>query len=80
MDGHTNAVISLLVVNRLMYTGSADGTAKEQQNMFLTKHILSVSLSFHLSIYLSLYIYLVSIYFYTNMIYLPIYISLALFM
>ena len=28
MDGHSNAVISLLVVNRLMYTGSADGTAK----------------------------------------------------
>ena len=28
MDGHTNAVISLIVVNRLMYTGSADGTAK----------------------------------------------------
>jgi WD40 repeat protein len=28
MDGHTNSVISLLLVNRLMYTGSADGTAK----------------------------------------------------
>ena len=28
MDGHTNAVICLLVVNRLMYTGSADGSAK----------------------------------------------------
>ena len=28
MDGHTNSVISLLVVNRLMYTGSADGSAK----------------------------------------------------
>lgn len=28
MEGHTNAVISQLVVNRLMYTGSADGTAK----------------------------------------------------
>jgi hypothetical protein len=28
MDGHTNSVICLLVVNRLMYTGSADGTAK----------------------------------------------------
>ena len=28
MEGHTNSVISLLVVNRLMYTGSADGTAK----------------------------------------------------
>merc|ERR1719283_197589 len=28
MDGHTNSVISLLVINRLMYTGSADGSAK----------------------------------------------------
>ena len=28
MDGHTNSVISLLVVNRLMYSGSADATAK----------------------------------------------------
>ena len=28
MDGHTNSVISLLVVNRLMYTGSSDGSAK----------------------------------------------------
>ena len=28
MDGHTNSVICLLLVNRLMYTGSADGTAK----------------------------------------------------
>ena len=60
MDGHTNAVISLLVVNRLMYTGSADGTAKEQQNMVLTKHILSVSL--FPSFYLSISVYLSSIY------------------
>ena len=28
MDGHTNAVICILVVNRLMYSGSADGSAK----------------------------------------------------
>ena len=28
MDGHTNAVISLVVANRLMYTGSADCTAR----------------------------------------------------
>merc|ERR1712106_1242973 len=28
MDGHTNAVICILVVNRLMYSGSADGTLR----------------------------------------------------
>ncbi len=28
MDGHGNAVICLVVANRLMYTGSADGGAK----------------------------------------------------
>ena len=28
MDGHNNAVICMLVVNRLMYTGSADSSAK----------------------------------------------------
>ena len=28
MEGHHNAVICLLVKNRLMYTGSADGGAK----------------------------------------------------
>ena len=28
MEGHTNAVICIVVVNRLMYTGSADSSAK----------------------------------------------------
>jgi len=28
MDGHSNAVICLVVANRLMYTGGADGSAR----------------------------------------------------